>query len=66
MSNKSEIEFTIRPDGNIEFTIKGMQGKQCVPVAELFKVLGTVEAERATAEYYEQEEGQLAEIGTHH
>jgi hypothetical protein len=56
MATKSEIEFTILPDGNVEFTIKGMKGGQCLPVAELFKVLGNVTGEQATSEYYAQEE----------
>ena len=56
MATKHEIEFTIKPDGSVEFTIKGVKGKQCLPIAELFKVLGETESEQATAEYYEAEE----------
>ncbi len=54
MSTKTDIEFTILPDGNVEFTITGMQGKQCVPVADLFSVLGTVTNNQATSDYYTQ------------
>lgn len=61
MSTKHEIEFTITPDGKVEFTVKGTRGKQCVPVADLFKVLGDIQTERATAEYYETDD-QPAEI----
>ena len=56
MVSKKEIEFVIKPDGNVEFTIKGAKGRQCLPIAELFKVLGKTEAEKATAEFYETEE----------
>jgi hypothetical protein len=56
---KSEIEFIIKPDGNVEFTVKGVQGKQCVPIADLFKVLGEIESDQATAEYYTVEEQHL-------
>jgi len=56
MEKKHEIEFTIKPDGNVEFTVKGVKGKQCLSIAELFKVLGETESEQATAEYYEAEE----------
>jgi len=56
MATKHEIEFTIKPDGSVEFSIKGAKGKQCLPIAELFKVLGDTESEQATAEYYEVEE----------
>ena len=55
MVTKKEIEFLIKPDGNVEFTVKGAKGKQCLPIAELFKVLGKTESERPTAEFYEKE-----------
>jgi hypothetical protein len=55
MSTKHEIEFTIKPDGTVEFTVKGMKGKRCLSIAQLFKVLGETESEHATAEYYETE-----------
>jgi hypothetical protein len=62
MSTRSEIEFTILPDGNVEFTIKGMKGRQCVPVADLFKVLGEVKTEQATSDYYAQDDEEQATI----
>ena len=55
MTTKNEIEFIIKPDGNVEFTVKGVKGKQCLPIAELFKLLGEVESEQATADFYAQE-----------
>jgi len=58
MSTAQELEFVIKPDGTVEFTVKGAPGKQCVPIAELFKVLGKVETDEATAEYYAAEEPQ--------
>ncbi len=62
MSTKSEIEFTILPDGNVEFTILGMKGKQCVPLADLFSVLGTVTRNRATSEFYACEDDEHATV----
>ncbi len=56
MVTKKEVEFTIKPDGNVEFTIKSAKGKQCIPIADLFKVLGKTESDRATAEFYEKEQ----------
>lgn len=56
MAEKQEIEFMIKADGNVEFTIKGVKGTQCVPIADLFKVLGTTETDRPTTEFYEEEE----------
>jgi len=55
MVDTQEIEFIITPDGNVEFTITGVKGKQCVPIAELFHVLGRIEADRPTAEFYDRE-----------
>lgn len=55
MVEPQEVEFLITPDGNVEFTIKGAPGTQCVPIAELFKVLGTTQFDRPTPEYYEED-----------
>ena len=55
MVTPQEIEFIISPDGNVEFTIKGAKGGQCLPIAELFKVLGETTSEQPTAEFYAQE-----------
>lgn len=56
MAVQHEIEFSITPDGNVELTVKGVKGKQCVPIAELFHVLGKIEADRPSAEFYDREE----------
>jgi hypothetical protein len=58
MVNKKEVEFIITPDGNVEFSIKGAKGKQCLPIADIFKVLGTVESDQPTAEFYAKEDEQ--------
>ena len=57
MVNKKEVEFIITPDGNVEFSIKGAKGQQCLPIADIFKVLGTVEADQPTAEFYAKKDG---------
>ncbi|MDY0091974.1 MAG: DUF2997 domain-containing protein [Candidatus Vecturithrix sp.] len=62
MVNQQEIEFIITPDGNVEFTIKGVKGKQCVPIAELFHVLGKIETDRPTAEFYDREAEQAVMV----
>ena len=64
MSTKHEIAFTIKPDGTVEFTVNGVKGTRCLSIAELFKVLGEIESERATAEYYETEEQEGTQITT--
>ncbi len=62
MVNKQDIEFMIKPDGNVEFTIKGVKGRQCVPIAELFQVLGKTESEQNTAEFYEKDDEKTVHI----
>ncbi len=62
MSTKTDIEFTILPDGNVEFTMKGVKGKQCVPVVDLFSVLGTVTSNQATSDYYAQDDEEHATV----
>ncbi len=55
MVSKQEIEFVIRPDGEVEFTIKGVKGNGCEDLAKLFDELGKKTADRNTAEYYEKQ-----------
>jgi hypothetical protein len=52
---KKEIEFIIKPTGEVEFTVKGVKGKKCVPLADLFKTLGEITNARNTSEYYEED-----------
>ena len=61
VASKQQVEFRIRPDGQVEFTVKGVKGRRCEDVARLFESLGTVEETRATGEYYERDaEAQVA------
>ena len=48
-----EIEITIRPDGKIEYTIKGIKGSACESISALLEQLGKVEETTNTGEYYE-------------
>jgi len=52
---RQEIEFTILPDGRVEYTIKGMKGGTCESISALLEQLGKVEEEIRTGEYYERE-----------
>ncbi len=58
MVRKKEVEFIITSNGNVEFRINGVQGKQCLPISEIFKALGTIESDQPTAEYYAKEDDQ--------
>ena len=48
-----EIEFTIHPDGNVEYTIRGIKGTGCEQLTDVFKSLGQTVVSRPTGEYYE-------------
>ena len=61
MAEQHEIHITLLPDGRVEYTIKGVKGRKCEDIAGLLKVLGQVEHEENTSEYYEQESG----VGIH-
>ena len=52
---KEEIEITIRPDGQIEYTIKGVKGPACDTISALLEQLGKIQTARHTGEYYEQD-----------
>ena len=54
VARKQQVEFTIRPNGEVEFTVKGTKGRKCTDVARLFEGLGEVEKEQNTGEYYER------------
>ncbi|PID57013.1 hypothetical protein CSB45_08800 [candidate division KSB3 bacterium] len=56
MLEKKEIEFVIKPDGSVELTVTGVKGSQCTQIADLFKVLGKVTSDKATIEFYEQDD----------
>lgn len=51
-----EIEFVIKPDGSLEYTIKGMKGAGCDEVSLVFEELGEQTEVRRTSEYYEKEQ----------
>ena len=50
-----EIEFTIKKDGSVEYTIKGIKGSSCEDLAKVFEKIGHVKESVKTREYYEKE-----------
>ncbi|MEZ4620319.1 MAG: DUF2997 domain-containing protein [Caldilineaceae bacterium] len=48
-----EIEIAIRPDGKIEYTIKGVKGSACDSISDLLEQIGQIEETTRTGEYYE-------------
>lgn len=57
MAVKSEIEFSIKPDGSVDIAVKGAKGKSCTELTrEIEEALGIVRTREYTSEYYQQEE----------
>jgi hypothetical protein len=51
-----EIEIRIAPTGEVKVHIKGVKGKGCLEYAKwLTKVIGKVQNQQLTSEYYEPE-----------
>ncbi len=59
-----EIEITIRPDGKIEYTIKGVKGSACESISALLEQLGKVEERNNTGEFYEYGSDAHIHVGT--
>lgn len=53
--NSQEIEITIRPDGRVEYIIKGVKGAACQDISALLEQLGKVEHDERTGEFYEDD-----------
>ncbi|HEY3998796.1 MAG TPA: DUF2997 domain-containing protein [Candidatus Xenobia bacterium] len=57
MARRRDIDIRIAPDGRLEVHVKGMPGKQCLEVkAILENLVGGLESQRLTPEYYEAPE----------
>jgi hypothetical protein len=51
-----EVEITISKTGEVKVHIKGVKGKGCLEYAKwLSKIIGKVENQKMTSEYYEPE-----------
>ena len=52
-----EYEITIGRDGKVELNIHGYKGKGCLDAVKMFEqIIGSIESQRATSEFYEPEE----------
>ncbi len=52
-----EFEISIAADGSVELHVQGIKGRSCLEIVKLFeKVVGEVQSQRQTSEYYEPEE----------
>ena len=54
-ADKSQIDFTIHPDGSVSFEVKGTKGSDCLELTrEIEEELGLVTSREKTSEYYEE------------
>ena len=52
-----ELDITIGPDGKVELHVSGYKGQGCLEAVKLFQQLvGELQSQRVTAEFYEPEE----------
>ena len=52
-----EFDITIGKDGNVELHVKGYKGKGCMEAVKMFQqIVGELQEEQKTNEYYEPEE----------
>jgi hypothetical protein len=61
--HSEEIEITIHPNGQLEYTIKGVKGAACADISALLEQLGRIEHEERTGEYYERGDDTQIHIG---
>ena len=52
--NYQEIHFIIDSKGQITTTVKGVEGKACVPLAAEWETLGTVLSRQRTGDFYRE------------
>jgi hypothetical protein len=52
-----EFDITIGKDGSVELHVRGYKGKGCMEAVKMFQqIVGELQAEQKTNEYYEPEE----------
>lgn len=52
-----EFDLIIGPDGRVELSVQGYKGKGCLEAMKIFQeVVGELQAQNLTAEYYAPEE----------
>ena len=58
MAKRRDIIITIGPDGNVQISVEGVSGGDCVDLTRaLEEELGDVTDRQFTSEYYQAEEG---------
>ncbi|WP_028973402.1 DUF2997 domain-containing protein [Spirochaeta cellobiosiphila] len=63
MAQKHELEVTISETGEVELTVKGVNGPQCLRITkELEEALGLVSDRQKTSDYYKESDDQTGHI----
>ena len=61
-----EFDITIGPGGEVKLHVRGFKGKSCLEVVKMFeKVVGKVQSQQLTSEFYEPEEHVRFHIDQH-
>ena len=57
MADKTELEITIGPDGEVHIVTHGLKGQACLAeTKDLEKALGEVKRREKTREFYQEED----------
>lgn len=65
MAKKRDIIITIGPDGNVQLTVEGVAGPDCIDFTKFLEdELGDVTERTHTSEYYCESESQVETVGT--
>ena len=57
MADKTELEITIGPDGEVRIVTHGLKGQACLAeTKDLEKALGEVKQREKTREFYQEED----------
>lgn len=57
MADKTELEITIGPDGEVRIVTHGLKGQACLAeTKDLEKALGDVKQREKTREFYQEED----------
>ncbi len=55
--SQHEFSILIGPNGSVEVQVKGYKGKSCSEAVKLFEqIVGEIQSEQRTSEFYEPEE----------
>lgn len=52
-----EFDITIEPDGHVQLHVKGYKGRSCLDAVKMFeRIVGEIQSQQLTSEYYEPDE----------